>query len=87
MREQTLKDLGQKTYELQKRLNDEVAKIDKVQSNFDFRLSNQNQTLNSSINAMNQKIKSFDVNINEMQKFVKTTFDLAQKDHASIGNL
>lgn len=36
---------------------------------------------------MNQKIKSFDVNINEMQKFVKTTFDLAQKDHASIGNL
>lgn len=30
MREQTLKELGQKTYELQKRLNDEVAKIDKV---------------------------------------------------------
>ena len=36
---------------------------------------------------MNQKIGSFDVSVAEMQKFVKTTFDLATKDHAHIDQL
>ena len=87
MRDQTLEELNERTYDIQKRVSEEVGRLERASSNLDFKVNNSIANFSSDIGNMQGKVSRFDVAIAEMQKFVKTTFDLATLDHSAISQL